>query len=52
MTRSKKTNGAKIHCPKHELQKTYDLYENGNIKGIGCEKCFEKLDKVIGHNLY
>ena len=35
---------AKIVCPIHRLQKTYELFDkNKNYFGIGCYKCFEKL---------
>jgi hypothetical protein len=42
-TRSAKPNGAHIRCPKHGLQPTYDLYAKGEVGGLGCARCFEKL---------
>jgi len=43
-TRAKDLNETiTIHCPKHGQQQTYDLYEAGKIKGVGCGKCFKGL---------
>ena len=45
--RSKTTNGIFINCPRHGNQNTYDLYNhNGNIKGVGCWRCFKNVKKI------
>ena len=44
MTRSKQLSLAKIDCPKHGVQEAYTLYEENEIKGIGCKECFEDLE--------
>lgn len=37
----------KIVCPEHELQTTFDLFDElRKILGVGCKKCFEKLKPV------
>ena len=44
MTRSKQLTLGQIDCPKHGLQLTFTLYEENEIKGIGCKECFEDLE--------
>ena len=34
-------NNIRIHCPKHKVQKTFDLGRRLKCLGIGCEKCFK-----------
>ena len=33
-------------CPKHGVQKVYELEENGKDRGIGCVECFRYLPIV------
>lgn len=43
VARSAETNGARIRCPEHGLQLTYDLYGRNRLLGLGCEKDYSYL---------